>query len=332
MDKKYKDYCIVFTYCFLVFLLLGFLRMDMENDLVEETELSMDWIHDFEKMYSENAHYPREKMDKMNVYYLYVENGWITRMVPRKVVFMDSGFSDLDIGVYLKELGREGLSGFVKERLLETTELISSEEFVSREFLRMSEKKFVLSEMMLFNVDIEPENISDFGVDSGIFRTFSCFVGGGDGYEEFWGELDSLGGGFEWKDSVFIFHCLNAVYFVYHLSSSSSSGRGGRAAGLDAGVGLDVGMKVNPILVWDKPGRGGGGGGNNKTKRVHFPLEMGDDSDASGDDDSDAGDDSGDGVGNSWGKGKWLRRRRRNRTRKVSHVLNSSLIRQLFSS
>ena len=302
--------------------------MDSENDLMEETEteLSMDWIHDFEKMYSENAHYPREKMDKMNVYYLYVENGWITRMVPRKVVFMDSGLSGLDMREYLKGIGREGLSGFVKERLLETTEMISSEELVSRECLKMSEKKFVLSEMMLFNVDIEPEKISDLGVDSdGLFRTFSCFVGDVDvGSEENWGELDS---GLEWNDSVFIFHCVNAVYFVYHFCSSPSSSGGG---GADDGLGGD-GMKVNPILVWDQPGvvgRGRGGGG--KTKRVHFPLEMGDDSDASGDD-SDDSSDSGV-VGNSWGKGKWLRRRRRNRTRKVTHVLNSSLIRQLFSS
>lgn len=307
----------------------------MENDSLEETEteLSMDWIHDFEKMYSENAHYPREKMDKMNVYYLYVENGWITRMVPRKVVFMDSGSSGLDMREYLKGIGREGLSGFVKERLLETTELISSEELVSKECLKMSEKKFVLSEMMLFNVDIEPEKVSEFG-DSGVlfgdglFRTFSCFVGDVGGSEENWGELD---GGLEWKDSVFIFHCVNAVYFVYRLASSSSSGGGGLECGLDAD------RKVNPILVWDQPGvvgrgRGGGGGGNNKTKRVHFPLEMGSDDD----DDSSGGDDlsseSGDDAVNSWGKGKWLRRRRRNRTRKVSHVLNSSLIRQLFSS
>lgn len=309
--------------------------MDMENDLMDETEteLSMDWIHDFEKMYSENAHYPREKMDKMNVYYLYVENGWITRMVPRKVT-MDSVLSDLDMGVYLKELGREGLSGFVKERLLETTEMISSEELVSREFLKMSEKKFVLSEMMMFNMDIEPEKISDFCGDSGVlfgngggmFRTFSCFVGDVGGSEENWGELEDslLGGGLGWNDSVFIFHCVNAVYFVYRLSSSSSSAGGG------AGLGGD-GMKVNPILVWDQPGRGGGrgGGGNNKTKRVHFPLEMGDDSDDSVDEDLSSESDSGE---RNWGKGKWLRRRRRNRTRKVSHVLNSSLIRQLFSS
>ena len=297
----------------------------MENDLMEETEteLSMDWIHDFEKMYSENAHYPREKMDKMNVYYLYVENGWITRMVPRKVVFMDSGVSDLDMSEYLKGIGREGLSGFVKERLLETTEMISSEELVSRECLKMSEKKFVLSEMMLFNVDIEPENISEFGGGSDVFRTFSCFVDDG-GSEENWGDFSHI----EWKDSVFIFHCVNAVYFVYHLSSSSSLSGGG---GADDGLGGD-GMKVNPILVWDNPGRGGRGrgGGGGKTKRVHFPLEMGDD-----DLSSDSGDDSdtsGDDAVNSWGKGKWLRRRRRNRTRKVSHVLNSSLIRQLFSS
>ena len=291
----------------------------MENDLVEETELSMDWIHDFEKMYSENAHYPCEKMDKMNVYYLYVENGCITRMVPRKVA-MD--------GLDFKELGREGLSGFIKERMLETTEMISSEELVSREVLKMSEKKFVLSEIMLFNVDIEPEKISEFGdsgllLGDGIFRTFSCFVGGGGGggSEENWGDFSHV----EWKDSVFIFHCVNAVYFLYRLSSSSLGG-----GGLDA-------RKVNPILVWDQPGRGGGrvGLSNNKTKRVHFPLEMGDDSDSSDSDDSDDSDDSGAVVvvvGNSWGKGKWLRRRRRNRTRKISHVLDSSLIRQLFSS
>ena len=301
----------------------------MENDSLEETEteLSMDWIHDFEKMYSENAHYPREKMDKMNVYYLYVENGWITRMVPRKVVFMDSGVSDLDMSEYLKGIGREGLSGFVKERLLETTEMISSEELVSRECLKMSEKKFVLSEMMLFNVDIEPEKVSEFGGDSGVlfgdglFRSFSCFVDG-DGGD--WGELD---GGLEWNDSVFIFHCVNAVYFVYHLASSLDSSSGG--GGADDGLG----RKVNPILVWDNPGvvgRGRGGGG--KTKRVHFPLEMGSDDDLSSDSGNDLSSESGDDVVNSWGKGKWLRRRRRNRTRKVSHVLNSSLIRQLFSS
>jgi hypothetical protein len=152
-----------------------------------------------------------------------------------------------------------------------------------------------------------------------MFRTFSCFV---DGVGENWGGFSHI----EWKDSVFIFHCVNAVYFVYHLSSPN-------------GVDVDSGMKVNPILVWDKPGRSGcrgGGGGNNKTKRVHFPLEMGSDDDSDADGDSSDGDDvssdSDSGVGNFWGKGKWLRRRRRNRTRKVSHVLNSSLIRQLFSS
>ena len=299
----------------------------MENDFEEEeTELSMDWIHDFEKMYSENTQYPLEKMQKMNVYYLYVENGWITRMVPRKVVF---DLSVMNLELYFKELGREGLSGFVKERLLETTELISSEELVSREFLKMSEKNFVLSEIMLFNVDIEPEKISEFSdcvsIDPGnicnLFRTFSCFVGGGGGSDgsgggENWGDFSQI----EWKDSVFIFHCVNAIYFVYHLSTPD-------------GVDVDSGMKVNPILVWDNPGRSFGR--NNKTKRVHFPLEMGsDESEHESDSGDDASDDSGEldiGVQN-WGKGKWLRKRRRNRTRKVTHVLNSSLIHQLFSS
>ena len=289
--------------------------MDMENDLVvEEAELSMEWIHDFEKMYSENAHYPREKMDKMNVYYLYVENGWITRMVPRKVA-MDSVLSDLDMGVYLKELGREGLSGFVKERLLETTELISNEELVSREVLKMSEKKFVLSEMMLFNVDMEPGNISEFGGDSGalfgdgdgMFQTFSCFVGGEVGSEENWGGFS----GIEWKDSVFIFHCVNAVYFVYQLLSVLENNTEKEK------------KKVEPILIWDRPGGGAvRRDGNNKTKRVHFAFEYDSDDSSYDSDDSDVG----------WGKGKWIRNRQRNRTRKMNHVLDSSLIRQLFSS
>ena len=287
----------------------------MENDLVvEEAELSMEWIHDFEKMYSENAHYPREKMDKMNVYYLYVENGWITRMVPRKVA-MDSVLSDLDMGVYLKELGREGLSGFVKERLLETTELISNEELVSREVLKMSEKKFVLSEMMLFNVDMEPGNISEFGGDSGalfgngdgMFQTFSCFVGGEVGSEENWGGFS----GIEWKDSVFIFHCVNAVYFVYQLLSVLENNTEKEK------------KKVEPILIWDRPGGGAvRRDGNNKTKRVHFAFEYDSDDSSYDSDDSDVG----------WGKGKWIRNRQRNRTRKMNHVLDSSLIRQLFSS
>lgn len=287
----------------------------MENDLVvEEAELSMEWIHDFEKMYSENAHYPREKMDKMNVYYLYVENGWITRMVPRKVA-MDSVLSDLDMGVYLKELGREGLSGFVKERLLETTELISNEELVSREVLKMSEKKFVLSEMMLFNVDMEPGNISEFGGNSGalfgdgdgMFQTFSCFVGGEVGSEENWGGFS----GIEWKDSVFIFHCVNAVYFVYQLLSVLENNTEKEK------------KKVEPILIWDRPGGGAvRRDGNNKTKRVHFAFEYDSDDSSYDSDDSDVG----------WGKGKWIRNRQRNRTRKMNHVLDSSLIRQLFSS
>jgi hypothetical protein len=252
-------------------------------------------------MYSENAHYPCEKMDKMNVYYLYVENGWITRMVPRKVAMN---------GLDFKELGREGLSGFVKERMLETTEMISSEELVSREVLKMSEKKFVLSEIMLFNVDIEPEKISEFG-DSGLllgdgdgmFRTFSCFVAAG-GSEENWGDFSHV----EWKDSVFIFHCVNAVYFLYQLLPV-----------------LEKEKKVDPILIWDRPGVGGG---NNKTKRVHFPVDY--DSDDSSYESSYESDDSDDVV--RWGKGKWIRKRRLNRTRKITHVLDSSLIRQLFSS
>lgn len=284
----------------------------MNLDDEDDTELVMDWIHDFEKMYSLNAQYPREKMNKLTVYYLYVENGFITRMVPKNISL---GFLEpfgLGFVEKMKQLGYEGLSGFTKQRMLETTEMISSNEIIEKECLKMDQKRFVLSEMMLFNMDIVPEKIASFSEGSSFeiqpfFKTFSCFVS--DGGEDIWGGFEQSS--YEWGDSVFIFHCVNAVYFVYYLDDVQNK-------------------KVDSILVWNRSGVGSGG--KNKTKRVHFPEDLMDsdsESDSSSESDVESFSES---SSSDWGKGKWLRKRKHNRTKKIHHhVLSSSMIKQLFS-
>jgi hypothetical protein len=143
----------------------------------------------------------------------------------------------------------------------------------------------------------------------------------------------------DWKDSVFLFHSINSVYFVFRDVPVVAIAVEDLDFGLDSGgVGDGLGVLVEmPVAVVGLGGVGGGirrGGsvGGRGTRKVRF-WDGGSDSGSSSSKDLDSDSDSGSSdEESSWGKGTWLRKRQKNRrkTEKRKHILTPTFIRSLF--
>jgi hypothetical protein len=195
------------------------------------------------------------------------------------------------------------------EWIKEYTEFIGSEKALEQEKIRLEKraKQFSLSDVLLFNVDIDvgsDEEGIDYSTLGKCFRGYSL---------EEWKDLGEL----EWKDSVFLFHSINAVYFVFRENPVFMMEVNDLVSG---GVPISLEMPVS-ILV--SPGIRSSSSCN-KTRKVRFDDGL--DSDMDSDMDSDS-------TEEEWGKGNWLKKRKRNRrkTEKRKHVLSPALIRSLFA-
>jgi hypothetical protein len=167
--------------------------------------------------------------------------------------------------------------------------------------------------------------------DSHYQKYIECFRG----YSvEEWKQLDSL----EWKDSVFLFHSINSVFFLFRetpVIPIEVQDLGGSAGGVGSSGNILLEMPVTSILVSCKNAETGGsvgrGGGSRGTRKVHFGIGVGDFDDFD-DFDDDMMETETDSSLEGWGKGKWLRKRKnhRRKTEKRKHVFTPALIRSLF--
>jgi hypothetical protein len=275
-----------------------------EDEIFLEEDLTMDWIKDFEKMYSLNTFYPKEKMEKISIYYLYVENEMIVKMCKKSMIIDHSSFID-----QLKRKGYEGLDGFRKEWLLKSTDFITNDENRVKEWNQTQEDPYFLTDILFFNMELDPEKIQSFSEISikdasdqmePFFHSFTCFVSNNE-KENTWGDLDKE---CYLNDSVFLFHCLNAVFFLYRKNT--------------------IEQKMKSIMVWKRENGLDNHSSIRKTKRVQFyDSESNSDSDSESNSDSDSD--------HQWDIKKWIKHRKKNKTQKRKHSLNSTTIRQLFS-
>jgi hypothetical protein len=303
--------------------------MDLFSEETEEHEnkdnilLETDWIQEFEKIVDEGIYYPCESMVSLPVYCFFVEKNTIIH-ISKKIIpfeFMLSSPSQggsRNILPFLQKISKEP---YWMEWMKDHTEFIGSEEALEIEEKRLEKraKQFSLSDVLFFQVDLGMDDFEALGLDSvggGFFQSYSA---------EEWGRLEE----FKWKDSVFLFHSINSVYFVFRdipvvpievedLMSPASS--------------VLVEMPVSSLAL---RGVGGGGGGKMKrenTRKVRFWDTMDREMD-DGDMESSDSDMETDMETEEWGKGKWIQKRRKHRrkTEKRKHVFSPALIRSFFS-
>ena len=339
--------------------------MNSEQNLEEESEifLETDWIQEFEKIVDEHIYYPSESMSFLPVYCLFIEKNSIIRVCKKRIPFDLRGGSggaeggSRNILKYLQEISEEP---YWIEWMKEYTEFVGCEDALEIENRRLEKraKQFSLSDVLLFNVDFHggEEVQGSPVVGEGVIDMYDDDDSHSQKYREFfrgysveeWKRLDSL----EWKDSVFLFHSINSVFFLFRdvsvisievqdLTGGSASGGGGGGGG-NGNILLE--MPVTSILV-SCAGSGGleaRGGGSRGTRKVHFGVgDFGDleddmmESDLESDLESESEtelDLSSKTSPETWGKGKWLQKRKKNRrkTEKRKHVFTPALIRSLF--
>jgi hypothetical protein len=208
------------------------------------------------------------------------------------------------------------------EWIKEYSEFLGSKESLEIEKKRLEKraKGFYLSDILLFNVDInmglETEGAVDIWDYSTLGNCFRCYS------VEEW---NALGGILEWKDSVFLFHSINTVYFLFRENPVMAID----VDDLESG-GISVEMPVSILVSGGGGSSGAGTGAGRKTRKVHFGY---DDFDVdSSDIDSESSSSSENEEEEEWGQGTWLKKRKRNRrkTNKRKHVFSPALIRSLF--
>lgn len=302
------------------------MNMDCWED--ESISLETEWIQEFEKIVEERIYYPCSPMLSLCVHSIFIEKDFIvhvsTKQISLESLVSDGGYRN--IWGCLDDKCRE--SGWM-EWMKEHTEFIGSEDSLEVEKKRLEKrnKSFTLSDVLLFNVDINMGSYTEGAIDNldysildNCFRAYSAE------------EWNSLGKVLNWNDSVFLFHSINAVYFVFRENPVMVIDVHDLVSG-----DVSVEMPLSSILV--SSGVGGGvsrrSGSANKTRKVHFDYDsdssaVDSDSDSSiMDSESDVSEEKED-----WGRGKWLKRRKKNRrkTEKRKHVITPALIRSLFET
>jgi len=304
-----------------------------EHENEEDVFLETDWIQEFEKIVDEGIYYPCETMVSLPVYCFFVEKNTIIHISKKNIPFdfmslpLPQGGGSRNILPFLQNICKEP---YWMEWMKDHTEFIGSEEALEIEEKRLEKraKQFSLSDVLFFQVDLSMDDFEALGLDSlggvggvgGFFQSYSA---------EEWGNLQE----FKWKDSVFLFHSINSVYFVFRdipvvpievedLMTTSSLSKNT----------VSIEMPVSSLVMV------GGGGGKMKrenTRKVRFwdtmDREMDDgDMDMETDGDSDTETDM---ETEEWGKGKWIQKRRKHRrkTEKRKHVFSPALIRSLFA-
>jgi hypothetical protein len=293
------------------------MSFDFSED--ESIPLETEWIQEFEKIVEERIYYPCEPMSSLCIYALFIENHSIIHVSTKQLSLVIEPQEGRGYRNLWEILDKNSKEPFWMNCIKEYTEFIGSEEELDKENKRLEKraKQFSLSDVLLFNVDMNMgSDMEEGGVDYSTLG--SCFRG----YSV--EEWNALGGVLDWNDSVFLFHSINAVYFVFRekpvvLMEVEDLVSGGNSISME----MPVSILVSPSSL-----RHSSSGGGGKTRKVRF----GEDIDLVDDDDDEKEWEDSD-SDSEWGRGKWMKNRKRNRrkTEKRKHVLSPALIRSLFA-
>lgn len=146
-------------------------------------DLDLSWIEEDTRMSQISQNYLRENMKYIYTYCIYINKGLSIDKIVSSVQELD------DIGVNNKQ---KGLSQTTLSEFIQTNQILSAG------------IKYKLLDILVYNVDLEPENIQGFSKSDSLNKFTSCFL-----------KTYSQGQDIIISPSIFIFHNLNSVYFIF---------------------------------------------------------------------------------------------------------------------
>jgi hypothetical protein len=144
-------------------------------------DLDTSWIQEHERLSSVNENYQRETMESIPVYFVYINrNQYIEKIISDKIPLV------------LHE--DKSHSYITKEALLQ---IIQSRK------IKTAFSKYKLMDVLSYLVDLEPEHIQSFSKSEMIDHPTPYF------------KIASIMDDIRIQPSIFIFHGLNAIYFLF---------------------------------------------------------------------------------------------------------------------
>jgi len=156
--------------------------MDLDADHDSDNDLDVSWIKDQERLHDIQTNYCREPMQSIDLIYIYInQNLYIDKILYEKQV-LEPHINNVD-------------SVLKKEILLK---LIQSKKLFT------PGSKYKLIDIMTYNVEMEPTNIQSYSKTENIVENSA-------GFFKVLPIIDDI----IITPSIFIFHGVNAIYFVY---------------------------------------------------------------------------------------------------------------------
>ena len=140
----------------------------------------MDWIHDEEKLLKIQENYIREPMDEIKCVFLYMNKNNYLEQITTEYEKLNS------------------LNHITKERVLQ---------IVQEKRLHNPKIRYTLTDIWLFHVDLEPTQIPDFSKTEDLTEISHKFI-------RHFPTVDDI----PIPPSIFIFHRINALYFLLTAS------------------------------------------------------------------------------------------------------------------
>lgn len=147
-----------------------------------ETEFDTSWIEEQERLQTMQMNYSREHMKNINIYFIYInrENS-VEKIIREKHPLVYNSFRNCSL------LYKENVLGIIQTRKIYTPT-----------------SKYKFEDVMLYNIDIEPDNIQTFANTEANVENSTQFL-----------KVLPFIGDVEIPLSIFIFHELNSLFFLF---------------------------------------------------------------------------------------------------------------------
>lgn len=145
---------------------------------MEDEDLDTSWINDQERFQNIQNNHRKEPMESIPLFFIYInKNQYIDKINTEKIIF-DSSNTCID-----------------KERLLK---------IIQDKKISTPDSKYKLADILTFFVDLEPEKIQSYSNVENPDQSYSQFF-----------KVLSIPDEIQIPQSIFIFHNINSIYFVY---------------------------------------------------------------------------------------------------------------------
>lgn len=144
-----------------------------------ESDLDISWVEEQEKLQHINENYFKEPMEMIDMFFIYINtNDYIEK-----------------INHLQQDVSLHNNSGLIHNDII--IQLIEKNKFLSN-------NKYKIQDVLLYNVSLNPENIQSYSKDENILESSSKFL-----------EPLSIVNDFIIPPSIFIFHKINSIFFIY---------------------------------------------------------------------------------------------------------------------